>query len=121
MFKVQQARRGFTLIEVMIVVAIIGLLAAIAIPQFASYRQRSQDVAAKSALHQLAKAEEDYHAQNETYTMNKANLSASSGWTVEPSVIVTPQYADKNSWSAIAKHSASSNVWTYSSSGGGLQ
>jgi type IV pilus assembly protein PilA len=46
-------QKGFTLIELMIVVAIIGILAAIAIPQFSEYTKKGEDKAAQSDLRNL--------------------------------------------------------------------
>jgi type IV pilus assembly protein PilA len=51
----------------LVVVAIIGILAAIAIPQFASYRQRGFDARANSDLRNAATSEEAYFATNQSY------------------------------------------------------
>ena len=111
-------RKGFTLIELMIVVAIIGILAAIAIPQFASYRQRAQDSAAKSALKNLATAQEDYYAQNDTYATGLAQIT---GFTPETTLTVTILHADNDNWSGTASHHSSTNDFSYDSGAGGLK
>ena len=116
--KFKKGQKGFTLIELMIVIAIIGILAAIAIPQFAAYRKRAQDSAAKSALKNMATAQENYYVQENTYTNQRALLT---GWTVEPVVTVTILAADATSWSATAQHTSSTDVFTYASARGGLQ
>ncbi len=70
-----KSQKGFTLIELMIVVAIIGILAAIAIPQFASYRERAFNSAAESDLRNIMNGEEAYFADNEDYV----NVTAATG------------------------------------------
>jgi len=57
-------KKGFTLIEIMIVVAIIAILAAIAIPNFISYRRTSQENACKANLKTIENACEAYLVKN---------------------------------------------------------
>ena len=58
---------GFTLVEVLLVVAILGILAAIAIPQLAAHRKRGYEATLKSDLRNAAAAEEAYFAINQAY------------------------------------------------------
>jgi type IV pilus assembly protein PilA len=67
--------KGFTLIELMIVIAIIGILAAIAIPQFSAYRKRAFNSAAESDVRNLATAQEAYYVDHSIYTATNNDLT----------------------------------------------
>ena len=67
-------RKGFTLIELMIVVAIIGILAAIAIPNFLKFQAKSKQSEAKTNLKAIFTAETAYFGENNSYgTFAQAN------------------------------------------------
>ena len=67
MFKRVKGQKGFTLIELMIVVAIIGILAAIAIPNFLRYQAKSRQSEAKTNLGAVFVAETAYFSENSRY------------------------------------------------------
>ena len=60
-----QREKGFTLIELMIVVVIIGILAAIAIPNFIAMQNRAKEGSTKANMHTMQLAAEDYGVQND--------------------------------------------------------
>jgi type IV pilus assembly protein PilE len=75
---------GITLIELMIVVCIVAILAAIAIPNYRQYVLRSNRTDATAALMRVAAAQEKFYLQNNTYTTNVALLinttTSERGW-----------------------------------------
>jgi prepilin-type N-terminal cleavage/methylation domain-containing protein len=72
--KFRTSEKGFTLIELMIVVAIIGILAAIAIPNFLNYQCKAQQSEAKANLGALRVAQEAYYAANDAYATDGDTL-----------------------------------------------
>jgi len=67
MFKQLKSQKGFTLIELMIVVAIIGILAAIAIPNFLTYQLKSRQAEAKTNLQAIKTSEVAFQAERGCY------------------------------------------------------
>lgn len=125
--------RGFTLIELMIVVAIIGILAAIAVPKFAELIKKSREGALKGTLSSVRSALRVYYADNEaiypagpaganiTYLQSSLAPKYLNEW---PSVHAAPYHPETATVDAIsggdpaAADSTDDGEWVYVSNRG---
>ena len=81
----RKLNQGFTLIELMIVVAIIGILAAIAIPNFVKFQCRSKQSEAKGNLKAIYVAEESYRAERDHYVNGSDGALKTTGQALNDS------------------------------------
>jgi prepilin-type N-terminal cleavage/methylation domain-containing protein len=81
-----RSESGFTLLELLVVVSIVGILASIAIPQYASYRARAYDSIIESQVRHVATGQEAYFVNHSSYTVSMTDIE---GLVIDPNVTVT--------------------------------
>ncbi len=112
--------KGFTLIELMIVIAIIGILAAIAIPQFSAYRKRSYNAAANADLRNAATAQEAYYVDWEIYASDITALVGTYGLYTSKGVTFNTCSGDVTSYTMSAYHGSGDVTYSIAGPGGSI-
>jgi len=111
--------QGFTLIELMIVIAIIGILAAIAIPQFSAYRTRSFNSAATADIRNAATAQEAYFVDNQSYCGTPATLTgATYGLYLSDNVTFAVTATTTSGYTMTSSHAKGDKTFTLTGPGG---
>ena len=87
-----KSTKGFTLVEIMIVVVIIGLLAAMAIPAFQKVRQSSQDKAVLNNARQLSAASDQYFLENGVSNVNISALVGATNYVKAVNTVANESY-----------------------------
>ena len=87
-----RSAKGFTLVEIMIVVVIIGLLAAMAIPAFQKVRSSSQDKAVLNNARQLSAAADQYYLEIGVSVVGSANLVGATNYVKAVNTVAGETY-----------------------------
>ena len=106
--KKKMGQRGFTLIELMIVVAIIGILAAVAVPKFAEMIRKSKEGATKGSLSALRSALTIYMSDNEgVQPLSRGTLVAIAG-NIQSAMV--PKYIEAYPTAKLGTYHSDTNV-----------
>ena len=118
----RNAQSGFTLLELLVVLVIVGILTAIAIPQYAAYKKRAFDARARADLYSAALAEEAFFLDSEKYLSCTDNGCTQLPGIARLSLGVTlAMNGTQSGFTGTAKHiQGTGRVFTWDSSGGGL-
>ena len=111
------AQSGFTLVELMVVVAVLAVISAIAIPAYNGYIREAQFGAARANADSLRVFMEDFFLENGTYVVggdtsyDEAELRTNFGWSPDgdQDSFTYAVTADASSWSITAQHT--SGLW----------
>ena len=111
--------KGFTLIELLIVVVIIGILAAIAIPQFASTKEKAFDATAKSDVRNAMSSQEAYFADDQTYGPDAIQTGS---FTTSTGIAISASAASAGGYAITASHASSGNTfWVQIGTGSSIE
>ncbi|AGF78816.1 prepilin-type N-terminal cleavage/methylation domain-containing protein [Desulfocapsa sulfexigens DSM 10523] len=122
--KVNRNKKGFSLVELLTVVAVIAILAAIAIPQYSAYRNKAFIAVLKSDAHTLANAQVAYFTDHGTYSNTAAAVQTAiyGGNNISPDTTVGNWVGNSTSFSFTTTDNVHGGlVVTYDSDAGGIQ
>lgn len=116
MFSRKRGEKGFTLIELMIVIAIIGILAAIAIPQFTKYREKGYETAARADVKNAYTAAQAYFADNPSGEFGPSSFD-SYGFKSTDGVATSVVNGTQAALQITASHAKGGRAFTINSAG----
>ncbi len=109
-------KKGFTLLELLVALGILGILVALAIPQYNAYRRRGYIAAVKADLQNASIVQEAYFAETETYT-DSLPILKSRGFRQSKGVSILVTVVDQTFTFTATHSNCGADIWSFSGSG----